>query len=123
MYLLETNKVLCPFAVTLSKNDEFEIIGNYEKEQSRWAEDTVWDLEKKLFKLRDDLKAAAIIGGKTIGKYDAFSISVEHRECGAIEIIVPFVLHGDPAKVKMKWRAGTSHRVKKYLWKEETTDS
>ena len=119
VYLVETNELLCPFAVTLSKDDKIAVIGDLKEKQSHWAEDIVYDLQKQLLPLRDGLKAAAIISGRGLGKYDAFGIAVEHCECGASEIIVPFVRRGNPKRVKMKWRAAVSHRIEKYLWADK----
>jgi len=117
-HILETERILCPFAVTVSKDGEVGMEGNCVKKHSHWPEDTVDHLKNSLFKKRDGLRMTAVVSGTEQGKYDAFMIEAEHCEGLSMEITVPFVITKD-RKVELKMKKARSCRVLKCIWRDE----
>jgi len=126
--VMEEYGMLYPFAITYSrsddpKTDDVTFVGDYKKKESHWDEDTVWALQKRLHLLRDGLNAGAVIYNTKLGKFDAFSISIEHRESDeALEFIIPYVIHSKTRKVKLRLAATKLNPIQRFIWKEETTD-
>jgi len=123
--IMDEAGVLFPFALTFSpstdiNNDDLTFVGDFGKKESRWDEDTVWKLQKELHMMRNGLTAGAVIYSTKIGKFDAFSISIEHRYADeAVELIIPYIIQKKTRQVKLRWRASKKIQIKKFIWKEE----
>jgi len=117
IHFLNKNKAFSPFALTSSIEDKPALVAVGHEKEFPDSQSIISYLISSLQSTNDNYKAIGIIADVSIdqGKNSAIRISLEHRENIAIEIIVPYSIHGIIRK-EIKIGEFSASSIENFIW-------